>query len=116
VPNQYGSNEDLMPKQSLILSEIDSLKHYFEHNGLNIEDIAAIAGHHTFEKAELVDQWRARYEPGKSLMNPQHLYELSTQMFTINKCCMEASKRGDNWISVRIRQHHYFRGDDLTYV
>jgi len=29
---------------------------------------------------------------------------------------MEASKRGDNWISVRIRQHHYFHGDDLIYV
>ena len=28
VPNQYGSNEDLMPKQSLILSE-HSLEHYF---------------------------------------------------------------------------------------
>jgi len=29
VPNQYGSNEDLMPKKSLILSELDSLEHYF---------------------------------------------------------------------------------------
>jgi len=35
-------------------------------------------------------------------MNPQHLHELGTQMFAINKWCMEASKRGDNWISVRI--------------
>jgi len=116
VPNQYGSNKDLMPKQSLILSKLDSLEHYFGQNGLNIKDIAAIAGCHTFEKAQVVDQWRARYEPGRSLINPQHLHELGTQMFAINKWCMEASKRGDNWISVCIRQHHYFHGDDLIYV
>jgi len=45
-----------MPKQSLILSELDSLEHYFRQSGLNIEDIAAIAGCHTFEKAQIVDQ------------------------------------------------------------
>ena len=116
MPNQYDSNEDLMPKQSLILSELDSLEHYFRQSGLNIEDIIAIAGRHTFEKAQIVDQWRARYEPSRSLMNPQHLHELGTQMYAINKLCMEASNRGDNWISVRIRQHHYFRGNDIIYV
>jgi len=58
VPNQYNSNEDLMSKQSLSLSELDSLEHYFGQSGLNIEDIAAIAGRNTFEKAEVVDQWR----------------------------------------------------------
>jgi len=42
VPNQYGSNEDLMAKQSLILSELDSLEHYFGQSSLNIKDIAAI--------------------------------------------------------------------------
>jgi len=56
VPNQYGSNEDLMPKQSLILSELNSLEQYFGQSGLNIEDIATIARRHTFEKAEVVDQ------------------------------------------------------------
>jgi len=29
VPNQYGSNKDLMPKKSLALSELDSLERYF---------------------------------------------------------------------------------------
>jgi len=116
VPNQYGSNEDLMPKQSLILCELDLLEHYFRQTCLNIKDIAVIAGRHTFDKAEVVDQWRARYEPGRSLMNPQYLYEIGTQIFAINKWCMEASKRGDNWISVRIRQHHYFHRDDIIYA
>ena len=85
-----------MPKQSLILSELDSFEHYFGQSGLNIKDIAAIAARHTFEKAQVVDQWRAIYESGRSLMNPQHLHELGTQIFTINKWCMEASNRGDN--------------------
>ena len=116
VPNQYGSNEVLMPKKSLVLSELDSLEHYFGQSRLNMEEIAAILGCQTFEKAEVVDQWRARYEPGRSLFDPQRLHELDTQMFAINKWCIEASKSGENWISVRIRQHHYFRGDDLIYV
>ena len=116
MPNQYGSNEDLMPKKSLALSELDSLEHYFGQSGLNIEDIATIIGCLTFEKAEVVDHWRARYEPDRSLFKRQRLHELSTQMFAINKWCMEASKGEINWISVCIRQHHYFRGDDLIYI
>jgi len=85
VPNQYVSNEDLMPKKSLSLSELDSLERYFGQSGLNMEEIAAIIGCQKFEKADIVDQWRARYEPGRSLFDPQHLHELSTQMFAINK-------------------------------
>ena len=65
-----------MPKKSLILCELDSLEHYFGQSGLNIDDIATIVGCQTFEKAEVVDQWRARYELGRSLFNPQHLHEL----------------------------------------
>jgi len=93
VPNQYGSDEDLMPKKSLALSELDSLEHYFGQSGLNIEDIVGIIGCQTFEKAEVVDQWRARYGPGRSLFNLQRLHELGTQMFAINKWSMEASKK-----------------------
>ena len=43
-----------MLKQSLILSELDSLEHYFGQSDLNIEDMAAIARRHTFQKAEVV--------------------------------------------------------------
>ena len=57
-----------------------------------MEEIVAIIGCQTFEKAEVVDQWRARYEPGRSLFNPQRLHELGTQMFAVNKWCIEASK------------------------
>ena len=56
-----------MAKQSLILSELDSLENYFRQSGLNIKNIAAIAGRHTFEKAQIVSQRRARYELGRSL-------------------------------------------------
>jgi len=50
-----------------------------------MEEIATIIGCQTFEKAEIVDQWRARYERGRSLFDPQRLHELGTQMFAINK-------------------------------
>ena len=49
-------------------------------------------------------------------MNPKHQHVLGTQMFAINNWCMEASKGRVDWISVQIRNHHYFRGDDLILV
>ena len=69
-----------------------------------------------FLRAEVVDEWRRNFAPGRSLMNPKHLHVLETQMFAINNWCMEASKGGVDWISIRIRNHHYFRGDDLILV
>jgi len=45
-----------MPMKSLALSELDLFEHYFGQSGPNIEDIAAIIGCQTFEKAEVVDQ------------------------------------------------------------
>jgi hypothetical protein len=95
---------------------MDSLEKYFIENGLLYSMIQNIAARLEFPRAEVVDEWRRNFAPGRSLMNPKHLHVLGTQMFAINNWCMEASKRGVDWISVRIRNHHYFRGDDLILV
>ena len=74
VPNQYGSNEDLMPKKSLAVSELDSLERYFGQSGLNMKEIAAIIGCQTFKKAEVKQFFDKFKEERKKRLNPEKPY------------------------------------------
>ena len=51
-----------------------------------------------------------------SRYNPEALGELGTQMYLLNKWYMAACERGETFVSVRVRNQHYFRGDDVIYV
>ena len=84
------------------MSEIDSLENYFIESGLPYSMIENIAAGLEFPRADIVDEWRRIFAPGRILINPKHLHVLGTQMFAINNWCIEASKSGVNWISVRI--------------
>ena len=46
----------------------------------------------------------------------QALGELGTQIYLLNKWHMATCKRGENFVSLRIINQHYFRGDDVIYV
>jgi hypothetical protein len=81
---------------------MDSLENYFIESGVLYSMIQNIATRLEFPQAEVVDEWRRNFAPGRSLMNPKHLHVLGTQMFAINSWCMEASKGGVDWISVQI--------------
>ena len=65
--------------------------------------------------APKVDPWK-KFEHEKSLYNPEASGELGTQMYLLNKWYMEAYERGETFVSVRVRNQHYFRGDDVIYV
>ena len=65
--------------------------------------------------APKVDPWK-KFEHGKSLYNPKALGELGTQMYLLNKWYMAACEWGETFVSVRVRNQHYFRGDDVIYV
>ena len=118
MADQYGLNVGIIQRKfgEPTLPEMDSLENYFIESGLPYSMIENIAAGLKFPRAEVVDEWRRNFTLGKSQMNPKHLHVLGTQMFAINSWCMEASKGGVDWISVRIRNHHYFRGDDLILV
>ena len=62
-----------------------------------------------------VDPWK-KFKHGKSLYNPEALGELGMQMYLLNKWYMTACERGETFVSVRVRNQHYFRGDDVIYV
>jgi len=118
VADQYGSNVDVIQRKygEPTLFEIDSLENYFIESGLSYSMIENIVVGLEFPRADVVDEWRRNFAPGRSLMNPKHLHVLSTQIFAINNWCMEASKDGVDWIFVRIRNHHYFRSNPKTTI
>jgi len=117
LPNQYGSNVGRVHRKSGDTTFSDyEIENYFLESGLPFETIVGIAAGLEFPRAEVVDEWRRNFEPGRSLMNPKHLHVLGTQMYALNNWCMEASRDGQLWISVRFRNQNYFRGDDLILV
>jgi hypothetical protein len=73
---------------------MDSLENYFIESGVLYSMIQNIATRLEFPQAEVVDEWRRNFAPGRSLMNLKHLHVLGMQMFAINNWCMEASKGG----------------------
>ena len=57
--------------------------------------------------APKVDPWK-KFEHVKSLYNPKALGELGTQMYLLNKWYMAACEREETFVSVRVRNQHYF--------
>ncbi|XP_066308224.1 uncharacterized protein [Miscanthus floridulus] len=87
------------------------LNAFFQDTGLTLDQLTGKAPIQNLE----VDTWKT-YKYGKSLYNPAALNELGTQMYLLNKWYMQACGRGEQWIFVRFRDHHYFRGDDILHI
>jgi hypothetical protein len=73
-------------------------------------------GDGNIESVAEVDIWKKKFVLGQSLYNPQTLGDLGTQMYMLNKWYMQASTGGDFYVGVRIRDEHWFHGDDVMYV
>jgi hypothetical protein len=87
---------------------------FIDESSLNIDQILYGA---PMESREEVDRWKSKYEYNQSLYNPRKLSELGTQMRTLNdwylqQCGMNAIE----YIDVKVRNHHYFRGNDIIWV
>ena len=90
---------------------VQDLNAFFELTGLTLDQLTGKAPIQNLE----VDTWKT-YKFGKSPYNPAALNELGTQMYLLNKWYMQACGRGEQWIFVRFRDHHYFRGDDILHI
>ena len=92
-------------------ADFEDLVRFYEDTGLDLAQVLAEG-----PSAPKVDPWK-KFEYGKSLYNPEALGELSTQMYLLNKWYMVACERGKTtFVSVRVRNQHYFRSDDVIYV
>ena len=103
IRNEYGSNLDLDV-------DFEEMARFYEETGLDLAQVLAEG-----PSALKVDPWK-KFERGKSLYNPEALGELGTQMYLLNKWYMAACERGEAFVTVRVRNQHYFRGDDVIYV
>jgi hypothetical protein len=88
----------------------ESFLRFYEDTGLNLAEVLA-EGPSALE----VDPYK-KFVPGQSLYNPEKLGKLGMQMYLLNGWYMSASDVGQIYLSVRIRNHHYFRGNDIIYV
>jgi hypothetical protein len=114
IGNEYGSNIDVLDQQIPADLKIEELEIFFAETGLSLAQMIAGA---PIESAPQIDHWQKEYTYGKSLYNPAALSKLGTQMYMLNKWYMEAcARKADDYICVRIRNYHYFRGDDIIYV
>ena len=103
VRNEYGSNLDLDV-------DFEELARFYEETGLELAQVLAEG-----PSAPKVNPWK-KFKRGKSLYNPEALGELGTQIYLLNKWYMAACEQGENFVSVRVRNQHYFHGDDVIYV
>ena len=107
VPNEYGSNLNLTEE----VGSYESLLQFYHDTGLNLTQVLAEG-----PSALKVDPWK-KFEHGKSLYNPKALGELGTQMYLLNKWYMTACEQEETtFVSIRVRNQHYFRDDDVIYV
>ena len=69
------------------------------------------------KSAPKIDHWQKKYTYGKSLYTPVALSKLGTQMYMLNKWYIAACvRKADDYLCVRIRNYHYFCGDDIIYI
>jgi hypothetical protein len=114
VGNEYGSNLGLMHQANIPLDvDLDHLGEFIEETGL---DLYQMFGHGNIKSAQEVDLWKKKFVLGQSLYNPETLGDLGTQMYLLNKWYMQASAKGNKYLGVRIRDKHWFRGDNVMYV
>ena len=104
VPNEYGSNLNILEVG------LDGFHQFYKDTGLDLVAVLAQVPY-----APEVDPYR-KYKQGQSLYNPKKLGELGTQMYLLNQWYMEASKGRQIFLSVRIRNQHYFCGNNIIYV
>jgi hypothetical protein len=53
-----------------------------------------------------------KYRHGSPLVRSEEIPNLPTRMQKLHKWYMKASKEGQNWITLRINDEHYFHGND----
>uniref|UniRef100_A0A0D9XUB8 Ubiquitin-like protease family profile domain-containing protein n=1 Tax=Leersia perrieri TaxID=77586 RepID=A0A0D9XUB8_9ORYZ len=60
------------------------------------------------------EKWKYKY--GEPLVRPDLVRSLPTQMFKLHRWYIEACKECTRFINVKIKDEHYFRGEDLINI
>ena len=57
-----------------------------------------------------------KYKYGEPLVRPEEVNNLPTKMWRLHKWYMAAAKEGATYIRVKIKEEHFFRGEDLVQI
>jgi hypothetical protein len=113
VRNEFGSNNklwDILESMKLptgIDFDFGELAQECAKVGIDIVDY--------LEPAQVVDIWH-KYEHGRSLWNPDKYKDMGTRMYELNQWYLDACKRNEDYIMLKIRDEHWGRGDDLIHI
>jgi hypothetical protein len=109
IDNEYGANIDLLQiPQDRDVDFVELCNFYATTRGVDIADML-------FETASVVDRWK-KFELGTSLWDPEKLHELGTQMYLLNKWYLDACAQKKKILSIRVKDEHWFRGNDIMYI
>ena len=57
-----------------------------------------------------------KFEHGKPLVRPEELPNLPTRMRALHKWYLEACERVENYITVGVKDEHFFNGNESVYI
>ena len=89
-----------------------TLRQMMKETDLTLQEIT---GQASPPKLAVIDKWQT-YKYGRSLISPDWFQSMPTQMYKLNKWYMDACQQGLEFISVKIRDEDYFRGEDLICI
>ena len=68
------------------------------------------------EPMPVVDIWQSKFERGRSLINPDKYKEMGTRMYELNQWYLDACKRDEEYILLKIRDEQWGHGDDIIFI
>ena len=108
---EVKAKEDILSSMNLPTGEeinMGELAQEYAQVGLDIT--------HLLEECPVVDDWQRKFEHGRSLINPDKYKEMGTQMYELNQWYLDACKRDEEYILLKIRDEHWGRGDDIIFI
>lgn len=115
VANEYGSNANLLAMTIPANVDLDELGNWMEETGLPLE---ALLGRTDAPIHGGVDDYQSRYIYGRSMCHPEKVRGLGTQIYKLHEYYLRVSSKHkeEELIAVRVRDRHYFRGDDVIWI
>nr|ABB46836.1 transposon protein, putative, CACTA, En/Spm sub-class [Oryza sativa Japonica Group] len=99
-------NQEIEP---LVTGKEMTIEQFITDTGLTTDQLLGVA---PIEKAEV----KYMYELGKTLVKPELLQSLPTQMYKFHQLYMEMSATGREMIGARIRDTDFLQGDDILWI
>ena len=97
------------PPLDILKASTEDYERFASKLGMTVDEMLNEAD---FPKSKLA----YKYAPGESLVRPEQVEHLPTQMRRLHDWYMKACVKGDIMLIMAVRDEHYFRGDDEIHI